>query len=193
MKRLIPFMLILIILTSCRTRTKDLAINEYQYAEIEKIDTNTVVSLDKSVQKIDKIEIKKDQTVKENDGDIIIKGKTDSLKDFNFHNIVDGDTLSDIYISGNADFIIKNRWKQTQKKETEKSESESLNIVAEIARKSVAQSTIKEVAIELKTKDVKVKSTGFSFPIYLIIGGAVIVVILLFWFFGMPKKNKFKI
>ena len=39
----------------------------------------------------------------------------------------------------------------------------------------------------------KVKSTGFSFSIYLIIGGAVIVVILLFWFFGMPKKNKFKI
>lgn len=158
-----------------------------------KIDTNTVVSLDKSVQKIDKIEIKKDQTVKENDGDIIIKGKTDSLKDFNFHNIVDGDTLSDIYISGNADFMIKNRWKKTEKKEIEKSESERLNIIAEIARKSVAQSTIKEVAKELKTKEVKVKSTGFGLPVYLIIGGAVIVVILLFWFFGMPKKNKFKI
>ena len=190
---MIPFLLILIILASCRTRTKDLAITKYRSAEIEKIDTNTVVSLDKSVQKIDKIEIKKDQTVKENDGDIIIKGKSDSTKDFQYHNIVDGDTLSDIYISGNADFMIKNRWKKTEKKETEKSESESLNIVAEIARKSVAQSTIKEVAIELKTKDVKVKSTGFSFPIYLIIGGAVIVVILLFWFFGMPKKNKFKI
>lgn len=191
-------LVLMILLTSCRSRKKNLEITEYRFAQVEKIDTNTVISNEKAVQ--DKIIIAKkiDQTIKENDGDIVIKGKTDSVKDFRFSNVVGNDTISDIYISGNADFIIKNRWKQTEKKEVIEEKSEHLNIVAEIARKSVAQSTIKEVAEEFKSKKVDAKTTGFSFPMYLIIAGAVAFLILLFFLwkkFGgsiVERINKFK-
>ncbi|MEC5157065.1 hypothetical protein [Chryseobacterium sp. MP_3.2] len=194
----IMMLVLMILLTSCRSRKKNLEITEYRFAQVEKIDTNTVISNEKAVQ--DKIIIAKkiDQTIKENDGDIVIKGKTDSVKDFRFSNVVGNDTISDIYISGNADFIIKNRWKQTEKKEVIEEKSEHLNIVAEIARKSVAQSTIKEVAEEFKSKKVDAKTTGFSFPMYLIIAGAVAFLILLFFLwkkFGgsiVERINKFK-
>ena len=102
-------------------------------------------------------------------------------KDFRFHNVVNGDTISDIYISGNADFIIKNRWTQIDKKEIKETVTENLNIVARVARKSVAQKTIKKVAEKIKAKEVSVKSSGFQFPVYLIIGLAVLLLIVL-WF-----------
>lgn len=172
---------LLLLLTSCRSRNKHVEISEYKLAEVTRIDTNTVVSEEKKVQDLEKSTVKTDQKEKENNGDIIIKGKTDSLKDFTFHNVVNGDTLSDIHISGNADFIIKNRWKQIEKKEVTEKVTEKINLVAQIARKSVAQSTIKNVAEKLRTKETEVKSTGFSFPVYLIVGLAVLLLILL-WF-----------
>jgi len=172
---------ILLLIASCSSRKKTLEISEYRSAEVTKIDTNTVISSEKKIQNTENSVKKSDQKIKENEGDIIIKGKTDSAKDFHFHNIVEGDTLSDIYMSGNSDFIIKNRWKKIDKKEVTEIKSETLNIIAEVARKSVAQSTMKEVAQELKTKEVMVKSTGFSLPVYLIIGGAVLFLILLFF------------
>lgn len=173
-------------------------ISEYRSAEVTKIDTNTVISEEKKVLEREKTTQQTDQKEKQNDGDIVIKGKTDSLKDFTFHNVVNGDTLSDIHISGNADFIIKNRWKQTEKKEIKETETEKLNLVQDLARKSVSQSTIKDVAEKIKTKKIDVKSTGFSLPVYVIIGGAVLLLVLL-WFgwkkFGggiMDKYNRFK-
>ena len=185
-----------LLILGCRSRKKAVEISEYKLAEVTKIDTNTVVSSEKKAQEVEKTIIKSDQKEKENDGDIIIKGKTDSLnKDFKFHNVVNGDTISDIYISGNADFIIKNRWKQIDKKEIKETVTEKLNIIANIARKSVAQKTIKEVAEKIKSKEVAVKASGFQFPVYIIIGFAVLLLVLL-WFlwkkFGGGIKYRLK-
>lgn len=173
--------MLLLMLMSCQNRKKALQISEYRSAEIEKIDTNTVVSNEKAVK--DRVEVvkKKDQKIKENIGDVVIKGKTDSIKDFRYSNVVGNDTISDIYISGNADFIIKNRWKQSEIKEIIEEKSDKTNIVAEVARKVVAQSTIKEVASELKNKTLEVKKSGFSLPIYLIFGGVFLIIVIL-WF-----------
>ena len=185
----------MILLTSCRNRTKHLEFSEYRSAEVTKIDTNTVVSTEKQMQESIKKERKIDQQIRENEGNITIKGKTDSIKDFRFSNVVGNDTISDIYISGNADFIIKNRWKQIDKKEVITELAENINIVAEIARKSVAQSTIKEVAEVINKKEVTVKSKGFVFPVYLIIGGAVLFLISLFFLwkkFGGGIVERFK-
>lgn len=173
--------MLLLMLMSCQNRKKALQISEYRSAEIEKIDTNTVVSNEKAVK--DRVEVvkKKDQKIKENIGDVVIKGKTDSIKDFRYSNVLGNDTISDIYISGNADFIIKNRWKQSEIKEIIEEKSDKINIVAEVARKVVAQSTIKEVASELKNKTLEVKKSGFSLPIYLIFGGVFLIIVIL-WF-----------
>ena len=180
-----------LLILGCRSRKKAVEISEYKLAEVTKIDTNTVVSSEKKAQEVEKTIIKSDQKEKENDGDVLIKGKTDSLQDFKYHNVVNGDTISDIYISGNADFVIKNRWKQIDKKEIKETVTEKLNIIANIARKSVAQKTIKEVAEKIKSKEVSVKSSGFQFPMYIIIGFAVLLLVLL-WFlwkkFGGLKK-----
>lgn len=191
-------LILLCSLLSCSSRKKHVEFSEEGKTEVERI------SLDSLKSETAKTETKKvtDKTIeqKKNEisGDIIIKGKTDSLQDFNFHNVVNGDTISDIYISGNADFIIKNRWKQIDKKEIKETVTEKLNIIATIARKSVAQKTIKEVAEKIKSKEVSVKSSGFQFPVYLIIGFAVLLLILL-WFlwkkFGggiMERINKLR-
>ena len=171
-----------LLMLGCRSRKKAVQISEQQRTETTSADTNVVVSEEKKLHNLDKKTEKIEQKEKSNDGDVVIKGKTDSLnKDFRFHNVVNGDTISDIYISGNADFIIKNRWKQVDKKEIKETVTEKLNIIATIARKSVAQKTIKEVAEKIKSKEVSVKSSGFQFPVYLIIGFAVLLLILL-WF-----------
>lgn len=185
----------MILLTSCRNRTKHLEFSEYRSAEVTKIDTNTVVSTEKQMQESIKKKKKIDQQIRENDGNITIEGKTDSIKDFRFSNVVGNDTISDIYISGNADFIIKNRWKQIDKKEVITELAENINIVAEIARKSVAQSTIKEVAEVINKKEVTVKSKGFVFPVYLIIGCTVLFLISIFFLwkkFGGGIVDRFK-
>lgn len=171
-----------LLMLGCRSRKKAVQISEIQRTETTSADTNVVVSEEKKLHDLDKKTEKIEQKEKSNNGDIVIKGKTDSLnKDFKFHNVVNGDTISDIYISGNADFVIKNRWKQIDKKEIKETVTEKLNIIANIARKSVAQKTIKEVAEKIKSKEVSVKSSGLQFPVYIIIGFAVLLLVLL-WF-----------
>ena len=186
-----------LLILGCRSRKKTVQISEIQRTETTKADTNVVVSEEKKLHELDKKTEKIDQKEKSTDGDIVIKGKTDGLnKDFKFHNVVNGDTISDIYISGNADFVIKNRWKQIDKKEIKETVTDKLNIIATIARKSVSQKTIKEVAEKIKSKEVSVKSSDFQFPMYIIIGFAVLLLIVL-WFlwrkFGggiMDKLNR---
>lgn len=187
-----------LLMLGCRSRKKAVEISEYKLAEVTKIDTNTVISSEKKAQEVEKTIVKSDQKEKQNDGDVLIKGKTDSLQDFKYHNVVNGDTISDIYISGNADFIIKNRWKQIDRQEIKETVKEKINIVAEIARKSVSQNTIKNVAEKIKSKEVAVKASGFQFPVYLIIGLGVLLLVLL-WFlwkkFGggiMEQLNKLR-
>ena len=188
--------MICLLMLGCRSRKKAVQISEIQRTETTSADTNVVVSEEKKLHDLDKKTEKIDQKEKSNNGDIVIKGKTDSLnKDFRFHNVVNGDTISDIYISGNADFIIKNRWKQIDKKEIKETVTEKLNIIASIARKSVAQKTIKKVAEKIKAKEVSVKSSGFQFPVYLIIGFAVLLLILLGFLwkkFGGGIMDRFK-
>lgn len=189
MKKLAILLLILVLTVQCRSRKKTASFTEYRTAEISKIDSNTVISTEVKDSTIAKIEKHTERKDRQNEGNITIKGKADSLNDFHFHNVVNGDTLSDITIKGNADFIIKNRWQNRDNKEETKTASESLNVVAKIARKAVAQSTIKETAGSIKQIDKEIKATGFPLPVYIIAGILAIVVIWLFWFFGRPKKN----
>lgn len=174
-------LLLLSLMTSCRSRKKAVEIEKEKIHEVIKTDTNIVTSEEKKLVHLEKVDQKTEQTEKDNSGDIIIKGNTEKDKDFHYHNVVDGDTISDILIKGNADFVIKNRWKVSEKKEVIETVKENLNLVAKIARKSVAQSTIKDVAKEVKKVEKEVESKGFVFPIYLLGGLALLLVIVLFF------------
>lgn len=181
MKKLLIILLIPFLLLNCRSKQKAVLIEKEKATEAVKTDTNTVISEEKKLAQLEKEVQKTDQKEKDHSGDITITGKTDEEKDFHFHNVVNGDTISDIFIKGNADFVIKNKWKVSEKKEAIETIKENLNIVQEIARKSVAQSTIKEVAKEMKKVEKQIESKGFVFPVYLLIGFSVLFLILLFF------------
>lgn len=195
MKKII-MLILLCSLLSCSSRKKNVEFSEEGKTEVERI------SLDSLKSETAKTETKKvtdrniDQKKNEISGDIIIKGKTDSLQYFNFHNVVNGDTLQVINISGNSTFEIKNKYSKSEEKTVEKNKEENLNIIQQVARTAVAKTTIKKIASEMKKEDKDVKSNGFTFPVYLI-GGIVIVVLVLLWFlwkkFGggiMEQLNK---
>lgn len=185
-------MLLIAILTACRSRKSNLNITEYRSAEVTKIDTNTVVSDSSKIQLKNKKSIKEETKKNENNGDIVIKGKTDSTDDFRFHNVVDGDTLSEIFIHGNADFVIKNRWNKSEKSHIKEVVEEKLNIVAKVARKVVAQSTIKEAAKEIKQIDKQVNSKSFTFGAWFTYGLIFVIVACLVWlWFYFGGGNKF--
>lgn len=122
-------------------------------------------------------EIKKSENI----GEVDIKGNTDSEHPFEYHNVVDGDTLSSISIKGQADFKIKNNWKNTKEKESTKESESNLNIVAKIARKAVSKETIEEVATKAITVREETKTKGFHWPIYLILGVVAVVAIIAFF------------
>ena len=180
MKKII-MLIFLCSLLSCSSRKKHVEFSEEGKTEVERI------SLDSLKSEIAKTETKKviDKTIeqKKNEisGDIIIKGKTDSLQDFKFHNVVNGDTLQVINIKGNSTFEIKNKYSKSEEKTVEKNKEENLNIIQQVARTAVAKTTIKKIATEMKKVDKDVKSKGFTFPVYLI-AGIVIVVLVLLWF-----------
>lgn len=164
---------------SCRSRRKQVLEQKEKKVQVIKKDSVSVEQKKDSV--IIFKEIKKTEHVKkdENSGDIIIKGKSDSLKDFNYHNIINGDTISLIHIEGNAIFEIKNKWQKKQQ-DSEVSQKESnLNVVAKIARKAVAKKTIDEVAKEIKQTEKQTTATGFQWPVYLIAGIIFLVAIVL--------------
>lgn len=182
-------MLAVTLLTGCRTRNKSLGITEYRTAKISRIQQDSAVETKDSAivkNKIRKTEQTKEKSVSE---DIEIRGKTDSIqKDFDFHNVVNGDTLQVIHISGNADFVVKTRRQESQQQEISTSDKEDLNIIAKVARKAVAQSTIEQAAGKIKEVTKEVKSTGFQWPAWLIVGICAIALLVL-WYLGISLKS----
>ena len=181
-------MILPLFLLNCRSRKKELKIEEYRSAEVVKVDTNTVVSNEKKQEELKQTTEKKTKTENDNSGDIIIKGTTDKEKDFHFHNIVEGDTLSEITISGLAEFTIKNRWKKSETVSTAEKKEEYQNIVQEIAQKSVAQSTIKEVAKKIKSEEKTVESKNFTFGAWLVWLLIAAMVVCAVWFYVQFKN-----
>lgn len=165
-------------------RTKEKAVSK----EKEKIEIKQISDIDSTVtvkaEAVQVIEEKKQETKveKSQEGHVEIKGKTDSANAFNYTNVVGGDTLS-ISITGNADFVIKNKFSDRVKETVSESLSENLNAIAEFSRKVVAQETIKEVASEIKKTDVAVKTKNFTFGAWFTWVLTAIIVICAVWLF----------
>lgn len=130
-------------------------------------------------------------------GDIIIKGKADSLNPLEYHNIINGDTIQSISIKGNADYQINNHFQKTDNNKTESGKEESLNVIQKAARDMVSKETIKDVASTVETKAKEITEKGFTSGVWftvIIIGISALV--LLFLYIWLRKttwfKNKFK-
>ena len=193
-------MLTILTLCSCRSRKKLKEISTIKTEDIFKKNLDSIVVKKDSIIQI--VEKKKDvvKIINENNGDIIIKGKTDSLTPFTYHNVVEGDTLSSVTIKGNAEFTVKNEWKKAQEIEKESYVEKDINIIAQVARTAVSKETIKKAAQEIRNVTTEVKSTGFPLAIYIIAGIVAVCLILIasFWtqikgyfsFLNIFKKNK---
>ncbi|MCJ8153257.1 hypothetical protein MKJ01_05710 [Chryseobacterium sp. SSA4.19] len=188
--------LILIFLSSlflgCRTKHKAVTVTKEAKTEIQR------VNLDSLKETSSKQETKKviDKTIQEKkdefSGDIIIKGKSDSLNPLEFHNVINGDTLQSISIRGNADYIINNRFNKMDKSKSESGKEESTNVIQQTARDLVSKETIKDVASTVMTKAKEVSEKGFTFDVWaiaLIVG--VVVLLLVFVYFYFRKSTWF--
>ena len=182
-------MLILLTLINCRSKKKLIEKSNETKTEFSKINSFTETKVKDSV--LEKKQVKKEinKNINQNDGDIIIKGNSKPNEDFEFHNVIDGDTISSVKIQGNATFEIKNKWKKEETKISEKSSFENLNIIAKAARTAVAKETIKKVATESKKVTNEVKANGFQAPIYIVFGVIALVSTVLFIIIRSIKKR----
>lgn len=182
MKKIINLSIICIVFLGCSTRKKQLEISEFRTAEVERIKKDSI-SETKQIQ--DQKTSKKtevDNKSKKENTNVEIKGKTDSLSDFNYNYISGKDTLR-IYIKGNADFNIKSNIEKTEEKVNETKEFENLNIVQEIARKTVSQETIKETAEKIREKTIDKTQRGFTFGAWVTWFLWFIVIVCAVWLF----------
>lgn len=179
--------LILILLSSlilgCRTRTKKTFYKTEGKTEIERIKFDSIKSVDKkeSTKKVYDHTVKKQK--EDFSGDIIIKGKSDSLNPLIFHNVVSGDTLQSILIKGNADYLINNRYKKAAENTEDKKNEQSSNIIKDIAQTAVSKKTIKEVANTVKEKTNDIKYKGFQFGAWftIVLFGIIIICLVFLW------------
>lgn len=193
--------LILILLSSlilgCRTRTKTSFYSKEGKTEIERVRVDSVnsVSVKNLQKKVSDNNVK--QKKEDFSGDIIIKGKSDTLTPFVYHNVINGDTIQSISISGNAAYTINNHYKKSEENKQESKSTESLNEVQKIARSAVSKETIKDVASAVTSTAVEIKSKGFTFGAWsmIIAWGAVLIgaCILLYYLSKLDwVKNFFK-
>lgn len=187
LKNLIIILLSSIIIFSCRNKVK--------VVETEKVKTHEQIKTDSVIEKTSKLSsdtiiknvIKDNTKVNSLTGDIEIKGKSDTIKPFIYHNVQNGDTIQSISIIGNADFVIKSKFEKTESSKNIDEKSEKLNLVAEFSRKAVSQETIKNAVSDFKKVEnkVSVHSSPFGMIVfYTIICISVIAAIWLFYYLG---------
>lgn len=189
MKRLTILMLILLTLTNCRSRKKIIDVKKSNEKTTIKVDSSSNVSRETLIEKSVKEDKKKETIEDRNNGEIIIKGNTDSQNPLEYFNVQNGDTISSIRIHGSAAFSIQNKWQKTFEKVSEVNNTNTINKVSEIVRKSVSKSTIKEAAKIITNKNVNVKEKGFNFAIYLIIGVSILFIIAIYFLFPNSIKS----
>lgn len=186
--RILIIILLSSLLVSCRTKHKTFFYTKEERTEIERI------TLDSVKEKTVKETTKKiaDQTIKkrmeEFSGDIVIRGKADTLNPLIFHNIVSGDTLQSVVIRGTADYYINNHYRKSTEGKKESFSEEKTNIIQEAAKELVSKSTIKAVAAEVVQKTKEIKSTGFQAGFWIWIAIISIVGIVIFFTYKYLKK-----
>lgn len=175
------------IFSSCRTLRKEKEVKEEVTVEEVKKDSVVVKDTLKEKVKQEAKVVDKVSKEKENSGELEVKGNTDENNPFEFYNIQNGDTLSVTRIVGNAEFTIKNRWKDSNSNIQEKSAEVKIDKVAEVSRYIVSQDNIKNTAKEIKSITKEVTRPGMSFVTYLWL---ILLLILLIW---LAWKNKHKL
>lgn len=192
MKQILILILLTSLLFGCRTKNKAVSFTKESTTEIER------VKLDSVKENIRKEEAKNftDQVIKKQQedfsGDIVIKGKADSLNPLIYHNVVGKDTLQSISIKGNADFNISNHYKKATENTKDIKKEESTNFIQDLAKTAVSKETIKDVASAVSTKTNDITSKGFQaggWIVFAVLGVVALIIGGLFIYFKNYRKK----
>jgi hypothetical protein len=192
MKKILILILLSSLILGCRTKHKTISILKEGKTEIERVKLDSVKEI------IRKDETKKitDQVVKKQvedfSGEIVIKGKADSLNPLVYHNVIGKDTLQSIFIKGKAEFTISNHYKKGAEKTEESKKEESTNFIQDLAKTAVSKETIKDVASAVSTKTNDITSKGFQaggWIVFAFLGGVALVIGGLFIYFKNYRKK----
>ncbi|WP_288446515.1 hypothetical protein [uncultured Chryseobacterium sp.] len=189
-----PKILIIILLSSlllgCRTKHKTSFYSKEGRTEIERITLDSVKesTIKESTKKVTDQMVKK--KLEDFSGDIIIKGKSDTLNPLIFHNVVSGDTLQSIVIRGTADYYINNHYRKSAEDKKETSSEEKTNIIQDLAKTAVSKETIKKVAAEVEKKTNDIKTKGFQAGFWIVVAVLGAVGIVIFGIYKYLKKRK---
>ena len=168
------------LLLGCRTKHKTMLFSREGRTEIERIKIDSVKEkiVKESTKKITDYTVKKQ--AEEFSGDIMIRGKADTLNPLIFHNVISGDTLQSVVIRGTADYYISNKYRRSIEDKKETNSEMKSNIIQEAARELVSKETIKKVAAEVEQKTKEVKTKGFQAGAWIILAVIGIVAIVIF-------------
>lgn len=185
MKKTVLVILISISILGCRA--KKVLKSEYSNTEKVEISSTSKSDINESVKESKNIESStiKSADIKDNKSSVEISGKVSKNNPLVYYNVVDGDTVGSIGISGIADFVIKNNNSNSKSNRynTDISKSQSDNYKASIAVAVV--DNIAKVAKEAQIKSIEVVRKGFTLGIYLswIIIGIVIIGVIVGLFY----------
>lgn len=175
----------------CRSRKLDRRITSEIKQSYEKVVKEE--KQDSVVKQVEKSESKQQekQSDKTKNSEIEIKGKAETGKPIQFHQVENGDTISSMKVIGNAEVIFRSKSSNSEKSNSKEDKKENLNELQKLSREAVSQETISKAANEVKDLAEKVKSSGFQFGAYAVFfwwGLAIIVIIGLIVYF---RKSTF--
>jgi hypothetical protein len=169
-------------LNSCRSVHKNkIEEKEITVEEVKKDSTVVKDTIKEKVIQEDK-KVDKVNNEKQNIGEAEVTGTTDASNPFEWYNIQNGDTLSVTKITGNAEFIIKTKWKDNNNSVKEATTEVKIDKVAEVSRYIVNEDNIKKAAKEIKSITKEVKKSEFPFMQYSLIL-FILLIIYLAWRF----------
>lgn len=188
-----PILIIIscLLVFGCRSRKLDRRITseiKQSYEKVVKEDKQ-----DSVVKQIEKSESKyqEKQSDKTNNSEIEIKGKSESGKPVQFHQVENGDTISSVKVIGNAEVIYRSKSSNSEKVQNKEEKKENLNELQKLSREAVSQETISKAANEVKDLAEKVKSSGFQFGAYAVFFGWGIVIIIIIGIIIYFRKSTF--
>ncbi len=180
-------MVLLILMISCRTSHKASFYTKEGKTEAEQLTMDSLKEKDikESTKKVS------DQTVKKQfedfSGDIVIRGKSDTLNPLVFHNVVSGDTLQSIVIRGEAEYYINNHYQKSIEDKAETLREEKINALKEKVKTAISEDNIKVVASEVIQKSKEVKSRGIQAAVWIFLAVVAITSILFFFIYKYFK------
>jgi len=166
-------------MVACKTK-KVIKDNEVVKEVVKEISVNDSV---KNVSKIQEKEVvsKKENTEqkKESETEITVKGKVETGKPLEVHDIKNGDTLQTIKVVGNADVYIRSKNKQSNQDKKENSSESITEKLKDFSQNIVKENKIKERVYEMKKRTQKVNTKTGTFWSFGLIGIFGVVALLI--------------